>query len=81
MLVNVTERNVFSFRVLNNPLNSIPALQSQSMRRSKRSLNPDRQLNVTEISRHTVLTAAETEMLEEKQAEICKGLVRMSFSG
>lgn len=26
-LVNVTERNIFSFRVLNNPLNSIPTLQ------------------------------------------------------
>ena len=26
-LVNVTERNVLSFRVLNNPLNSIPTLQ------------------------------------------------------
>lgn len=26
-LVNVTERYIFSFRVLNNPLNSIPALQ------------------------------------------------------
>lgn len=26
-LVNVTERYILSFRVLNNPLNSIPALQ------------------------------------------------------
>lgn len=26
-LVNVTERYVLSFRVLNNPLNSIPTLQ------------------------------------------------------
>lgn len=48
-LVNVTERYVLSFRVLNNPLNSIPALQfhteKQEVKDDAKAIHRGRQVN------------------------------------